>query len=115
TLSLASLLFVPTTSRAQSTQSSADAQYVVAQPAPDRFPLSTSGASAPVYASARDYPGVIRAVRDLGSDIGRVTSAAPTLTLDSLPRSRQIVIIGTLGKNSLIDRLVREKKLDVVG
>ena len=103
TLSLAALFVAPTTARGQSTQptpSPVDARYVVAQPASDRFPLSTSGTSAAVYASARDYPGVIRAVRDLQLDIGRVTNAAPALTLDSLPPSRQIVVIGTLGRNT---------------
>ncbi len=115
TLSLAALFVAPATSHAQSAQTTMDAQYVLAQPATDRFPLSVSGTSAPIYASARDYPGVIRAVRDMASDVGRVTSASTTLTLDSLPHSRQIVIIGTLGRNSLVDRLVREKKLDVSG
>ena len=75
TLSLSALLIAPTTAHGQSAQTPADGQYVVAQPGADRFPLSVSGTSAPIYASARDYPGVIRAVRDVASDVGRVTSA----------------------------------------
>ena len=115
TLSLAALLLAPAVVFAQSVVTPSDSPYVVAQSAPGRFALSTSGVSAPLFASARDYPGVIRAVRDLRADIGRVTGAEPSLTLDSLAAARQIVIIGTLGKNELIDRLVREGRIDVSG
>ena len=113
TLSLAVLLLAPAGAFAQSTVAPPDTSYVVAQAARGRFALSTSGVSAPLLVSARDYPGVIRAVRDLRTDIGRVTSTEPSFTLDSVGRAREIVVVGTLGKNDLIDRLVREKRLDV--
>jgi hypothetical protein len=112
TLSLVWLLLAPTLALGQSPTDSA---YVVNQPARDRFALFASGSPAPLYASARDYPGVIRAVRDLEADIGRVTATHPAVSTDSSPRARQIVIVGTLGKNDVIDRLVRENKLDVRG
>src|SRR5678816_1097120 len=112
TLSLVGLFLASTLALGQSPT---DSTYVVNQPARDRFALFASGSPAPLFASARDYPGVIRAVRDLEADIGRVTATYPAVSTDSLPRARQIVIVGTLGKNDVIDRLVRENKLDVRG
>jgi hypothetical protein len=55
-------------------------------------------------------PGVARAARDLATDLGRVAGqAAPTSA------SAPAIIVGTLGSSPLIDRLVREGKLDVRG
>jgi hypothetical protein len=89
--------------------------YVTPTPRADRFPLSTGGHAAPLYISAADYPGVLRAARDLRTDVGRVTAAEPVLSVDSLPNERNVVIIGTIGRSPVIDRLVREHRLDVTG
>src|SRR5436190_18470992 len=110
TLSLVGLLLAPTLARGQAPN---DWPYVSSPPARDRFALFASGSPAPLYASVRDYAGVIRAVHDLEADIGRVAGTQPAFSTDSLPRARQIVVVGTLGKNDVIDRLVREYKLDV--
>ncbi len=77
------------------------------------FTLSELGKSAPLYISSNDYPGVIRALRDLQTDIRKVTNAEPTLSIDNIPEGKQIVIVGTLGKNRVIDRLVKQKKLNI--
>jgi hypothetical protein len=94
------------------TQAGAVTEHQPPEIAPD-FTLSSGGRSAPIAVSAEDFPGVLRAVRDLRADVGRVTSAQPRLVTDSLPAAAQLIIIGTLGKSALIDRLVRERKLDV--
>jgi hypothetical protein len=57
----------------------------------------------------------VRAARDLRTDIGRVSGAEPALSVDSVPNAASAVIIGTLGKSPLIDRLVRDRKLDASG
>ena len=77
------------------------------------FTLSSNGKSAPLYISTEDYPGVIRALRDLQTDIKKVTNAEPQLSIDSMPEGKEVVIIGTLGKSPVIDQLVKNKKLDV--
>lgn len=87
--------------------------YVSTQQGQGRFPLVTSGKAAPLYISSKDYPGVIRAVNDLKADIGRVTTVRPEVNTDKVPATSDLVIIGTLGKSSLIDQLVRDGKLDV--
>ena len=87
--------------------------YVATVKGPGDFTLSESGKSAPLFISSKDYPGVIRALRDLQTDIKKVTNAQPILSIDSLPQRKQIVIVGTLGKSRVIDQLVKEKKLNV--
>src|SRR5579883_2388480 len=60
-----------------------------------------------------DDPGVIRAVGDLQADIARVTSVSPAIAHGRAGRPSGRVLIGTLGKSSCIDQLVREHKIDV--
>jgi hypothetical protein len=79
------------------------------------FVLSESGTSAPLYADSNEFPGVVRALKDLQSDINRVTNAKPDLFTGIITKAQYIVIAGTLGKNKVIDELVREKKIDVNG
>ncbi len=77
------------------------------------FALSVPGHSAGFCASSGDYPGVLRILNLVRQDIGRVAGSEPSLVMDSLPRAREFVLVGTLGRNPWIERLVREKKLDV--
>jgi hypothetical protein len=63
--------------------------------------------------SSSDWPGVIKAFSDLRSDIGKVTSSVPALVTDKIPKSKEIIIAGTIGKSPLIDELIRKKKIDV--
>ncbi len=84
----------------------------------NNFTLSFSGKSAPIYASAKDYPGVIIALRQLQTDIEKVTGAGPQLVVvptgeNIVPASKEIVLAGTIGKSPLIDQLIRKKKLNV--
>ena len=77
------------------------------------FILSVQGKSAPLYISTKDYPGVIRALRDLRTDIKKVTNTEPQLSIDKIPSEKEIVIVGTLGKSPVIDEMVSKKKLNV--
>jgi hypothetical protein len=93
----------------------ASASYVSTSAAAGRFTLSAAGRSAPLLASSRDYPGVLRAVHDLRGDIGRVTRHEPSLALDTFPVAGEMVLVGTLGRNPLIDGLVQDGALDTSG
>jgi len=77
------------------------------------FVLSAQGKSSPLFVSEEDYPGVIRAVEDLQDDIGRVTNTEPRIYINKLPALEQVMLIGTLGKSPVIDKLVKDGKLDV--
>ncbi|HEY7236386.1 MAG TPA: glycosyl hydrolase 115 family protein [Gemmatimonadaceae bacterium] len=73
------------------------------------FVLSSGGHSTALVVSDADWAGVRRAARDLQADIGKVAGAPPRLTTDPIG---SVVIVGTLGKSPLIDRLVHARKLD---
>ena len=109
------LAAAPLRAAAQAAAPGDDTSYVAQAPGPGRFPLSAPGRPAPLILSARDYPGVIRAVRDLAQDVGRVTARAPGVALDTLPVAPDVVVIGTLGRSALIDSLVSTGRLDTSG
>lgn len=79
------------------------------------FKLVHDKKAASVYFSIDDYPGVIRAIGDLKDDISRVSSIIPNITSDKSTLSGHVVIVGTIGKNDVIDQLIAEDKLDVEG
>lgn len=87
--------------------------YISTEKGKGNFTLSESGKPAPLCVSSQDYPGVIRVLEHLQTDIGHVTNTLPVLSIDTIPAAREVVLVGTLGKSPLIDKLVRDKKLEV--
>ncbi|MCB2409717.1 glycosyl hydrolase 115 family protein [Hymenobacter lucidus] len=101
------------TAQAQKTAGQFTPTYVSADKGKNGFPLAAAGKTAALYASNSDWPGVLRAARDLQADINRVTKLTPTFTTDKAPTGKEVVLIGTIGKSPLIDGLVKAGKLDV--
>ncbi|MFH7340091.1 glycosyl hydrolase 115 family protein [Streptomyces sp. KHY 26] len=90
--------------------------YITTSRGAGTFPLVENGGATPLVVSAGDHPGVVRAAGDLRDDLERVTGVRPALSQDALPAGRRdIVLIGTIGRSPLIDRLVAAGKLDVTG
>jgi hypothetical protein len=89
--------------------------YITSEKQSGIFTLTESGKSAPLLVSSGDYAGVIRVLKNLQADIGKVAGAEPLLSIDTIPGSEEIVLAGTIGKSKLIDKLINEKKLDVSG
>lgn len=87
--------------------------YVSTEAVDGRYPLAANGRATPISVSPADFVGVQRAARALAADLTKVTGAKSAASADSLPRGRQILVAGTLGKNAFIDGLVRDHKLDV--
>lgn len=87
--------------------------YISVTGGKELFTLSENGKSTPLFINSKDYAGVIRALNDLKLDIGKVTKAEPVVVVDKLPKQKEVVIVGTLGKSPVIDQLVKNKKLDV--
>ncbi len=87
--------------------------YMTSKYEPGEFVLSASGKSAPLCVGSDDYWGVARALTDLQSDIEKVTGAKPEIYTDGLASAREMVIAGTIGRSQLIDKLIRNKKLDL--
>jgi Glycosyl hydrolase family 115/Gylcosyl hydrolase family 115 C-terminal domain len=77
------------------------------------FRLVDRGTAAPIYVDSKDYVGVVRAVGDLQKDIERVTNCTATINHEGKSLGSSAIIIGTIGKSEIIDRLMREHKIDV--
>jgi len=94
--------------------SAGDIPYVTTKPASGAFSLAVSGNPAPIFANANDHEGVMMALKNLQADVKAVTGTEPTLSTDKV-YGKQVVIVGTLGKSELIDKLVKLKKLNLSG
>ncbi len=79
------------------------------------FPIAVNGKIIPMLVSGTDYPGVLRAALNVQKDLGSVSGKQPDLIRDSkIPSNTPFLLVaGTLGKNTFIDQLVVQKKLDV--
>ena len=91
---------------------------------PNSFTVVSGGVAAPVILSADEWPGVQRAATDFANDIGMVTgvtaktanATASTIvrTLSTMRGVQRLpILVGTLGKSSLISAVVNNTKLDV--
>ncbi len=77
------------------------------------FTLVAKNQAPSILVDTNDWPGVIRVAKDLQTDMARVSGASATLTHDASTAGKQTILVGTIGRSAIIDRLVREKKIDV--
>ncbi len=110
-----SSLFIAVIASAQTVSTIEREPYVSSEMIPGSFILSASATSVPLCISSHDFLGVLRAAKDLAGDIERVTNAKPRLITDSILSSKEIVVVGTIGKNPRIDNLISQKKINVEG
>ncbi|WP_353139141.1 alpha-glucuronidase family glycosyl hydrolase [Pseudopedobacter sp.] len=76
------------------------------------FPIVAQSKASNILYDENDFDGVKRAIRDLQSDIKKVTDREPALNNKT---SKTTIIIGTIGKSALIDDLIKNKKINVNG
>jgi hypothetical protein len=88
-------------------------RYVESVHHPGDFALVKQGNAAPLRVDAADYGGVVRAVNDLQQDIVRVTGKSPLILHGEEGLGKNVVIIGTIGKSTIVDRLIQSGKLDL--
>jgi endo-1,4-beta-D-glucanase Y len=88
-------------------------QYVDCNPSKDGFPIAQKDNVAGIYIDSNDYPGVIRAGNDLQADINRVTGQIAKISNKETVLGKNTIIIGTIGKSPIIDRLIKDGKIDV--
>ncbi len=88
-------------------------QYVTTTHVPGGFALAQNGTAAKLYVDPADWPGVLRAAGDLQQDIQRVTGLLPAFQPGARTPRGDVVLIGTIGRSAVIDRLIRERKIDV--
>jgi hypothetical protein len=110
------LIFSPVIHAFAQTKSAQKSEsYISPRKIPGAFTLSAAGRSAPILISSQDYAAVTRVAKDLQADVSHISLAKPALILDTPPASGELIIVGTLGKNPIIDALVGEGKIDVNG
>ena len=82
----------------------------------ENFCIAKNGKTATIIIDENDWKGVIRAAKDLGDDVRKVTGVASPIVeyaaMSSQLTKQAHILIGTIGKSRLIDSLIRQKKLD---
>src|SRR5882757_354376 len=87
-------------------------QYVESVPSTGSFPIAQGKIAASIQVDSNDYAGVVRAANDLQADITRVTGVSPTVFHEKKGRGADVILVGTIGKSRIIDRLIHDGKID---
>ena len=87
-------------------------QYISYKSTPGAFRIAAKGETAAIHVSPSDWEGVARAASDLADDIGKVTGTPAKLVEDDAPAGKSI-IVGTIGRSPLIDRMISDGRIDV--
>ncbi len=88
------------------------AAYVESTGAPGSFPIVQAEGTATLYVDSGDWPGVLRVVKDLQSDIERVTGRKAMISHEAGSLKGNVIIVGAIGKCKLIDELAKAGKID---
>jgi len=74
---------------------------------------------ATIVVDQSDYPGVIRAAKDLAQDFSRITKGdrSPLVLVQSEAdysriKTKEAILVGSIGSNPLVQRLAKNGKLD---
>ena len=87
-------------------------KYVTSKASNENFPLATNGTVAPIVMSDDDFAGVKRVAGHLQTDFLNVTDVRPDILMSNSITEDYIIIIGTIGKSSIINQLVKNGKID---
>jgi endo-1,4-beta-D-glucanase Y len=87
-------------------------RYVDSTSSQGSFTLALKDEVAVLCVDSQDYAGVVRAVNDLQADVNRVTGRTLKITNDEKGPGKNTIIIGTIGKSRLINRLIHDGKVD---
>lgn len=87
-------------------------KYIVNQVSSENFPLVSKGKVASVLVSPNDFSGVLKVAGHLENDIFQVSDLHSKRINKIAEAEDFVVVIGTLGKNEIIDQLAKEGKID---
>ncbi len=90
-----------------SIKTSATDKFVTFHKEAASFCLFSENKTASVMVDDQDYKGVLRAAGDLRKDIAKVTG-----TLPDTGKGQYTIIIGTAGKSTVIDQLIKSNKIE---
>jgi hypothetical protein len=78
----------------------------------DAIRLAADGTTSTLVVEPTAWPGVTRAAHDLAEDVHSVTGLSPAVT-QTVPHAGDIVLIATVGRSALLDRLAAQHKIDL--
>lgn len=87
-------------------------QYIQYETSENAFKIVSDESAATIHIDSDDWKGVVRAARDLGDDVRKVSGVVAQVLEDVTP-AKGSIIVGTMGKNRMIDKLIADKKIDV--
>ncbi|MEC3878175.1 glycosyl hydrolase 115 family protein [Parapedobacter sp. 10938] len=79
----------------------------------DVFPLSTKGQTTSIYYDTDDFTSVKTSTQLFAADVERVTGRSTSARATNTRLTKNMVLVGSLGNNKLIDELVANNKLSV--
>lgn len=80
---------------------------------PGAFAISTAKNTAPVFISPDEATVVKKVGMMFSADIGRVTGGNAKLNFDKKVNGKRVIVIGTIGQNKFIDKLIKAGKINV--
>ena len=86
--------------------------FITTKKSDDAILLKDKSVSISIFTNRNIDAGILRAVKNLQSDFQKVTGTQPTLLNQISGMSSPLIIIGTVGTKSVIDDLIKQKKID---
>jgi len=86
--------------------------FITTKKSDDAILLKDKSVSISIFTSSNIDAGILRAVKNLQSDFQKVTGNQPTLLNQISGMNSPLIIIGTVGTKSVIDDLIKQKKID---
>jgi len=87
--------------------------YISERKIPNGFILAEAGQVAAILIAEDDHPGLTRVAGYFQNDLYNVTGYRPELFVGSVSGRQNVVIVGTIGKSSIIDQLAASGKINV--
>ncbi|WP_319501388.1 glycosyl hydrolase 115 family protein [uncultured Draconibacterium sp.] len=86
--------------------------YIASTEEEGSFGLIENGQPVPVVLGQNDFSGVKSVAEWFVNDINSITGQTPAISTANSSLPEEIILVGTLGKNELIDQLIRAGKID---
>ncbi|MCR9228959.1 MAG: glycosyl hydrolase, partial [Flavobacteriaceae bacterium] len=77
------------------------------------FTLVENGMASNILVSESDHAGIQRIAGMFQKDLEHVSGQAPELIIGGTHESNNLIIVGTVGQSTIIDRLAKEGKIDL--
>jgi hypothetical protein len=87
-------------------------RFITTEKTNDVILLKDKSVRISLYADAQMDAGIMRAVKNLQADFQKVTGEQPNILNQISGTTSPLIIIGTVGTKSVIDDLIKQKKID---